>query len=35
VPVAAGDRVALAVDVERLHFFEADTGSAIGAVERP
>jgi multiple sugar transport system ATP-binding protein len=31
VPVAAGDRVALAVDVRRLHFFDAETGEAIGA----
>jgi hypothetical protein len=35
VAVAAGDRVALAVDVQRLHFFEADTGSAIQAVDHP
>ena len=31
VPVAAGERVALAVDVRRLHFFDAETGDAIGA----
>jgi multiple sugar transport system ATP-binding protein len=30
VPVAAGERVALAVDVRRLHFFDAETGDAIG-----
>ena len=31
VPGAAGERVALAVDVRRLHFFDAETGDAIGA----
>jgi multiple sugar transport system ATP-binding protein len=31
VPVAAGDRAALAVDVDRLHFFDIETGAAIGA----
>jgi multiple sugar transport system ATP-binding protein len=31
VTVTAGDRVALAVDVDRLHFFDAETGNAIGA----
>jgi multiple sugar transport system ATP-binding protein len=35
VPVAAGDRVALAVDVTRLHFFDVDTGDAIGATNHP
>jgi len=34
VAVAAGDRVALAVDVDRLHFFDADTGRAIDAGDR-
>jgi len=34
VPVAAGDRVALAVDVRRLHFFDAETGDTIGATGR-
>jgi len=29
VRVAAGDRVALAVDVSRLHFFDAETGAAV------
>jgi hypothetical protein len=31
VPVASGDRVALAVDIKRIHFFDADTGDTIGA----
>jgi multiple sugar transport system ATP-binding protein len=31
VAVAAGDRVALAVDVDRLHFFDIETGDALGA----
>jgi multiple sugar transport system ATP-binding protein len=34
VSVAAGERVALAVDVDRLHFFDAETGEAIGAPGR-
>jgi multiple sugar transport system ATP-binding protein len=29
VPVTVGDQLALAVDVDRLHFFELDTGEAI------
>jgi multiple sugar transport system ATP-binding protein len=29
VPVAAGDRVALTTDVDRLHFFDAETGAAL------
>jgi multiple sugar transport system ATP-binding protein len=31
VRVAPGDRVTLAVEVDRLHFFDAETGDAIGA----
>ena len=31
VRVSAGERIALAVDVGRLHFFDAETGDAIGA----
>jgi len=31
VPVAPGDQVTLAVEVDRLHFFDAETGDAIGA----
>ena len=34
VPVAAGDRVTLAVDVSRLSFFDAETGDTIGAIDR-
>jgi multiple sugar transport system ATP-binding protein len=35
VRVGAGERIALAVDVRRLHFFDAETGDAIGATGRP
>jgi multiple sugar transport system ATP-binding protein len=35
VRVSAGERIALAVDVRRLHFFDAETGAAIGATRRP
>ena len=31
VAVAVGDQLALAVDVDRLHFFDAETGDAIRA----
>ena len=31
VRVSVGERVALAVDVHRLHFFDAETGDSIGA----
>jgi len=31
VRIAVGDRVDLAVDVDRLHFFDAETGDTIGA----
>jgi multiple sugar transport system ATP-binding protein len=34
VPVATGDRVALVVDVERIHFFDAETGATIGATDQ-
>jgi multiple sugar transport system ATP-binding protein len=34
VRVAPGDRVAFVVDVERLHFFDAETGGAIGGTAR-
>jgi multiple sugar transport system ATP-binding protein len=34
VPVVAGDRVTLAVDVGRMSFFDAETGDAIGASAR-
>jgi multiple sugar transport system ATP-binding protein len=33
IRIADGDRLTLAVDVERLHFFDADTGDAIEAAE--
>jgi multiple sugar transport system ATP-binding protein len=35
VRVSAGERIAFAVDVGRLHFFDAETGDAIGAAGRP
>jgi len=31
VPITVGDQLALAVDVDRLHFFDAETGDAIRA----
>jgi multiple sugar transport system ATP-binding protein len=31
VPVTVGDRLTLAVDVDRLHFFDGETGDAIRA----
>ena len=31
VRIAVGDQLALAVDVDRLHFFDAETGEAIRA----
>jgi hypothetical protein len=34
VRVSAGERIALAVDVAGLHFFDAETGDAIGATGR-
>ena len=34
VRVSADERIALAVDVDRLHFFDAETGDAIGATGR-
>jgi multiple sugar transport system ATP-binding protein len=34
VPVVVGDQVALAVDVGRMSFFDAETGDAIGATAR-
>ncbi len=34
VPVAPGDLVSLAVEVDRLHFFDAETGDSIGASGR-
>jgi multiple sugar transport system ATP-binding protein len=33
VPIVDGDRLTLAVDVDRLHFFDAETGDAIRATE--
>jgi multiple sugar transport system ATP-binding protein len=35
VRVAIGDRVAFVVDVERIHFFDAETGATIGAADEP
>jgi multiple sugar transport system ATP-binding protein len=34
LPVVAGDRVTLAVDVGRMSFFDAETGAAVGATGR-
>jgi ABC-type sugar transport system ATPase subunit len=31
VRIAVGDHLALAVDVDRLHFFDAETGDTIGS----
>jgi multiple sugar transport system ATP-binding protein len=33
VPVAVGDRLTLVVDVDRLHFFDGETGDAIRAAD--
>ena len=33
VRVAAGDNVALAVDIQRIHFFDAETGETIGQAD--
>jgi multiple sugar transport system ATP-binding protein len=34
VRVTVGERIALTVDVRRLHFFDAETGDAVGATGR-
>lgn len=33
VPLAVGDRLALVVDVDRIHFFDAESGDAIRATD--
>ena len=33
VPVAVGDQLALVVDVDRIHFFDAESGDAIRATD--
>jgi multiple sugar transport system ATP-binding protein len=35
VPVAPGDRIALAVDMDRVHFFDAETGETIRTTAKP